>query len=86
MGGSARRAAGHRSSAQPCVVARDPGRLVRGTWNCNPPGMLLTILIVLLLLAALGGGFGYSRYGYGSWSPAAIVVVILIIMLLSGRL
>ena len=48
--------------------------------------MLLTILLVLLILAALGGGFGYSRYGYGSWSPAGIIVVILIVMLLTGRL
>jgi len=34
----------------------------------------------------MGGGFGYSRYGYGSWSPAAIVVVILVVMLLAGRI
>jgi len=47
---------------------------------------MLTILIILLILAALGGGLGHSRFGYGSWSPAAIIVVILIVMLLSGRL
>jgi hypothetical protein len=39
-----------------------------------------------LLLALMGGGFGYSRWGYGSWSPAGIVVLILVVMLLTGRL
>ena len=50
-----------------------------------PTGMLL-LLILLLFLAVVGGGFGYSRYGYAGWSPAAIIVVILIVMLLAGRL
>ena len=47
---------------------------------------MLTILVILLLLSLLGGGYGHSRWGYGSWSPAGIVVVILVIMLLTGRL
>jgi hypothetical protein len=47
---------------------------------------MLLLLTILLLCALLGGGFGYSRYGYGSWSPAGIVVVILVVMALSGRL
>jgi len=47
---------------------------------------MLTILIVLLILAALGGGLGSSRFGVGSWSPAAIILVILVIMALTGRL
>lgn len=47
---------------------------------------MITLLIVLLLLAALGGGFGYSRFGAGSWSPAAIIVVILVVMALTGRI
>jgi len=46
---------------------------------------MLTLLVILLLLSLLGGGFGYSRWGYGSWSPAGIVVIILIVMLLTGR-
>jgi hypothetical protein len=50
------------------------------------PPIMLTILVILLLLSLLGGGFGYSRWGYGSWSPAGIVVVLLIVMLLTGRL
>jgi len=48
--------------------------------------LMLTILIILLILAALGGGLGSSRFGVGSWSPAAIIVVILVIMALTGRL
>jgi hypothetical protein len=47
---------------------------------------MLTILIILLLLGLLGGGYGHSRWGYGSWSPAGIIVVILVVMLLTGRL
>jgi hypothetical protein len=47
---------------------------------------MLTLLVVLLILAALGGGFGHTRFGVGSWSPAAIIVVILVIMALTGRL
>ena len=50
------------------------------------PQLMLTILIFLLILAALGGGLGSSRFGVGSWSPAAIIVVILVIMALTGRL
>jgi hypothetical protein len=48
--------------------------------------IMLTLLIVLLVLAALGGGLGSSRFGVGSWSPAAIILVILVIMALTGRL
>lgn len=48
--------------------------------------MLTTILIVLLVLALLGGGFGYSRVGYASWSPAGAILVVLLVLLLMGRL
>ena len=48
--------------------------------------MLTTLLLIILVLALVGGGVGYSRYGYGSWSPAAIIVVILLLLLFLGRL
>lgn len=44
------------------------------------------LLILLLVLALFGGGFGHSRYGVGSWSPAGILVVILVVMAVTGRL
>ncbi|HEY0193238.1 MAG TPA: DUF3309 family protein [Kofleriaceae bacterium] len=47
---------------------------------------MITILVILLLLSLLGGGFGHSRWGYGSWSPAGIIIVVLVVMLLTGRL
>jgi hypothetical protein len=47
---------------------------------------MLLLLVVLLLFAVLGGGFGHTRFGYGSWSPAAIIVVILVVLALSGRI
>ena len=48
--------------------------------------VLLILLIILLLLAFGGGGWGYSRYGYASWSPAGLLVLILIVLLLTGGL
>jgi len=48
--------------------------------------MILTILLVVLVLSLVGGGVGYSRYGYGVWSPAAIVLIVGLIMLLTGHL
>ncbi len=74
---------------------RDRARLARSEGSRGAGGLgllfalrpdMLTLLVVLLLLAALGGGFGYTRFGAGSWSPAAIIVVILVVMLLTGRL
>lgn len=48
--------------------------------------MLLTILLVVFLLMALGGGgWGYSRYGGWSWSPAAIILVIGVILVFTGH-
>jgi len=47
---------------------------------------MLLLLVILLLLAVFGGGFGHTRYGYGSWSPAAIIVVVLAVLALTGRL
>lgn len=57
-----------------------------GTRLGTSPVMLTIILIVALLLALGGGGWGYSRYGYASWSPAGIIVLVLIVMLLTGNL
>lgn len=48
--------------------------------------MLTILLIVLLVLALTGGGWGHSRYGPWSWSPAAIILVVLIVLYLTGRL
>jgi hypothetical protein len=50
------------------------------------PSDMLLLLLLLLVLAVVGGGFGYSRFGYAGWSPAAIVVVILVLLALTGRL
>jgi hypothetical protein len=41
--------------------------------------MLMLIPIVALVLALGGGGWGHSRYGYVSWSPAGLILVILLI-------
>jgi hypothetical protein len=46
---------------------------------------MFTILMIVLLLALLGGGFGHSRFGYASWSPAGILIVILLVMLFTGN-
>lgn len=48
--------------------------------------MLMTILIILLVLSLLGGGWGYRRYGYASWSPGGLILLILVILLLTGNL
>lgn len=45
---------------------------------------LMIILLVLLVLALFGGGWGYSRYGYASWSPVGLLVVLLVVLLLVG--
>ena len=50
------------------------------------PSDMLLLLLLLLFLAIVGGGFGYSRFGYGGFSPAAILVVILVLLALTGRL
>ena len=50
------------------------------------PSDMLLLLLLVLFLAIVGGGFGYSRFGYAGWSPAAIVVVILVLLALTGRL
>ena len=64
---------------------RGDSTLVLGAGIAISHDMLL-LLILLLCLAVVGGGFGYSRYGYAGWSPAAIVVVILVLLALTGRL
>ena len=48
--------------------------------------MLLTILLVVFLLIALGGsGWGRSRYGAWSWSPAAVILVVGIVLIFTGH-
>jgi hypothetical protein len=48
--------------------------------------MLLTVLIVLIVLALLGGGVGYSRYGFGGFSPLGVILAIVLILWLVGYL
>ena len=48
--------------------------------------MITMVILVLLVLALAGGGWGHSRYGASSWSPAGIILVIAVIMLLTGNL
>jgi hypothetical protein len=48
--------------------------------------MLMIILIVGLFLCLGGGGWGHSRYGYASWSPAGVIALVLVIMLFTGNL
>jgi uncharacterized protein DUF3309 len=45
---------------------------------------MFLILFIVLLVALLGGGWGHSRYGYASWSPAGLVVVVLLLLWLTG--
>jgi hypothetical protein len=42
-------------------------------------------MILLLVLALGGGGWGHSRCGYASWSPAGLIVVVLVVLLLTGN-
>jgi hypothetical protein len=46
--------------------------------------MLAIILIVCLLFALGGGGWGHSRYGYASWSPAGLIVLVLLVLWFTG--
>lgn len=49
--------------------------------------MLITVLLIVLLVAALGGGgWGYSRAGPLSWSPAALILVTGIVLYATGYL
>lgn len=48
--------------------------------------MLITILVIFLILAVVGGGWGYPRWGYASWSPIGLIVLILIILWVAGYL
>ena len=48
--------------------------------------MLITILLILLVLSVFGGGWGYPRWGYASWSPIGLIVLILLIMWIAGYL
>ena len=47
--------------------------------------MWFILLIVLIVLALGGGGWGQSRYGYVSWSPAAVVLLIAAILVFTGK-
>ncbi len=46
--------------------------------------MLAIILVVCLLLALGGGGWGHSRYGYASWSPAGLILLVLLALWFTG--
>ena len=48
--------------------------------------MLWTIVIVLLLVSLAGGGLGYSRYGYGGFSPLAVILIVGVILYYTGHL
>jgi hypothetical protein len=48
--------------------------------------MLLIFLVVILCLSLGGGGWGHSRYGYASWSPAGLIVLVLLVTWFTGHL
>jgi Sec-independent protein translocase protein TatA len=47
---------------------------------------LIILFIVLFVLALGGGGWGRSRYGSMSWSPAAIILVVAVVLFFTGHL
>jgi hypothetical protein len=50
--------------------------------------VLLLILIILAVLAIMGGGWGYSRpgWGYASFSPLGLIILLIIVFALLGLL
>jgi hypothetical protein len=48
--------------------------------------MLFILVVVLLVVALGGGGWGHSRYGYTSWSPAGLIVLVLAVLWFTGNL
>ena len=46
---------------------------------------MLFFCLPLLVLAAWLGLWGYRRYGYVIWTPAALVVAILLIVAVTDR-
>jgi len=48
--------------------------------------MITILVVVLLVLALAGGGWGQSRYGPWTWSPAGIILLIGVILLFTGHL
>jgi hypothetical protein len=48
--------------------------------------MLLIVVLVVFVLALAGGGWGHSRYGYASWSPAGLILIVLAVLYFTGRL
>jgi hypothetical protein len=46
---------------------------------------MLFILLPLLVLAVWLGIWGYRRYGYAIWTPAALVVAILLFVAVTDR-
>ena len=48
--------------------------------------MLGIVLIVLLVVSLGGGGWGHSRYGYASWTPAGLIIVVVLLFWLTGHL
>ena len=44
------------------------------------------ILIILIVVLIFGGGFGYSRWGYGgAIGIGGILLILLVVYLLAGR-
>jgi hypothetical protein len=48
--------------------------------------MLLIVVLVMFVLALGGGGWGHSRYGYASWSPAGLILLVLAVLYFTGHL
>ena len=46
--------------------------------------MLMTALLVLLVLAIGAGGWGHSRWGYASWSPAGVILAVFLVLWLTS--
>jgi hypothetical protein len=46
---------------------------------------MMLILLILLLLFGGGGFYGYSRFGYGGFSPFAVILLIVLFLFLSGH-
>jgi hypothetical protein len=49
--------------------------------------MWFFIFVIVLFVLALGGGrWGYPRYAYWSWSPAAVILVVGLVLFFTGHI
>jgi hypothetical protein len=48
-------------------------------------GTILVFCLPLLALAVWLGAWGYRRYGYAIWTPAALILAILLFSAISDR-